>query len=108
MFVGQIKDMTCEQRTTQVQVWCVSSGRKHQHVLCSAVATRRDIGGTENKNLERRKINQSDDYISYTTRRNMAELVVEHVWIKFRFHIAWGFGVGWHRYAKTVSSGREP
>lgn len=55
-----------------------------------------------------RKSNQSDDYISYTTRRDMAELVVEHVWIKFRFHMAWGFGVGWHRYAKTVSSGREP
>jgi hypothetical protein len=55
-----------------------------------------------------RKSDQSDDYISYTTRRNMAELVVGHVRIKFRFHIAWGFGVGWHRYAKTVSSEREP
>lgn len=32
----------------------------------------------------------------------MAELAVEHVWIKFGFHMAWGFGVGGHRYAKTV------
>jgi hypothetical protein len=38
----------------------------------------------------------------------MAELVVEHVWIKFRFHIAWGFGVGWHRYARQCQVETEP
>jgi hypothetical protein len=45
-------------------------------------------------NLEGKENDQSDDYISYTARRNMAELAVEHVWIKFRFHGAWGFGEG--------------
>jgi len=35
-----------------------------------------------------RENDQSDDYISYTARRNMAELAVEHVWVKLRFHRA--------------------
>jgi hypothetical protein len=62
----------------------------------------RGIDGTEDKISRERENDHSDDYISYTTRRNMAELAVEHIWIKFGFHMAWGFGVGGHRYAKTV------
>jgi len=43
---------------------------------------------------------QSDDYISYTARRNMAELAVKHVCVKFRFHRAWHLSVDGHRYTK--------
>ena len=60
----------------------------------------------KNKNRETEN-DQSDDYISYTARRNMAELAVKHVWVKFRFHRAWRLGVGGHRYTKeTVSNDR--
>jgi hypothetical protein len=62
----------------------------------------------KNKNLERKENNQSDDYISYTARRNMAELAVKHVWVKFRFHRAWHPGVGGHRYTKDGVKLHEP
>jgi len=54
----------------------------------------------ENK-TSRKENDQSDEYISYTARRNMAELAVKHVWVKFRFHRAWHLGVGKHRYTRV-------
>ena len=93
-------------RTTQVQVRRVSSRRKHQYVLCSAGATG-DIGESENKNLERKEEQSERRLHIIYNKKEQAGLAVEHVWIKFRFHMAWGFGVGGNRYAKTVSSGRE-
>jgi hypothetical protein len=77
--------------------------RKTSNTFIAAQHATRGLGGTISKEREN---DQSDDYISYTARRNMAELAVEHVWIKVRFHRAWGFGGGGHRYASTMSSDR--
>lgn len=51
---------------------------------------------------------RAEDYISYTARRDMTGFETEYGWIKFRFHRARRFGVGWkHSYAKTDSRGRD-
>jgi hypothetical protein len=104
MFVGQIKYRTCEQHKFKFGEY-----RQGGNINTFFAAQVRQVTLVEVriKISRERKNNQSDDYISYTTRRNRTGLAVEHVWIKFRFHMAWGFGVGGHRYAKTVSSGRE-
>jgi len=56
--------------------------------------------------ISRKENDQSNDYISYTARRNMAELAAGHVWVKFRFHRARHFGVSGYRYTKDGVSGR--
>ena len=81
--------------------------RKKINTFIAALHATRGIGECKIK-IERKEDDQSDDYISYTARRNMAELAVKHVWVKFRFHRAWRLGVGGHRYTKDGVKWRTP